>query len=73
MKRLVRNGRELEFFFDSNVTLEQVKDWVYLEIEKLDPNEAHSCEVEIIDNSIWVSGDEDQMELTLIDVKTIVL
>ena len=72
MKRLFKNDRALEFFFDSSATTEQIRVWIVIEIDKLDPNEAHSCTVEIHDeNTILLSGDEDSMELEIREVETI--
>ena len=71
MKRLFRNENALEFFFEDDVTIDEVMVWVASRIQELDPNEAHSCKVEVIDDMIIVSGDEDSMELELRDVEPI--
>ncbi len=68
MKRLFKNDRELEFFFEDEVTIEQIAEWVVEKIELLDPNEAFSCNVEVLDGIIVVSGDEDSFELEVRDV-----
>lgn len=75
MKRLFKEDRPLEFFFDAEVTLEEVSVWVMLEIDKLalELNEPHSCTVDIDGENIVISGDEDLLILQLLMVKPIEL
>jgi len=72
MKRLFKYDRGLEFFFDSSTTIEKIQVWVIMKIDLLEPNEAHSCTVEIHDeNTILISGDEDSIELEIREVEVI--
>ena len=75
MKRLFKEDRPLEFFFDAEVTLEEVSVWVMLEIDKLalELNEPNSCTVDIDGENIVISGDEDLLILQLLVINPIAL
>ena len=73
MKRLTTNGTNTEFFFEESVTIEQLKDWVYENMDKFELNEAYSCNVKEYGGMLHIYGDEDSVDVEIESVELIKL
>lgn len=73
MKTLVNkiNGRKDFPIFEG--TNEQILEWVEMNLDMFELNEARSCEVFLFKDEIEISGDEDLKIFEIIKVETIKL
>lgn len=66
----------IAYFHVTSLMMEaKIVAWVNANLDKLDLNEAYSCEASLHNNKIVVSGDEDlkELELVLLDNVAITL
>jgi hypothetical protein len=75
MKQLYFGDKPTSIFFEKNVKMKDVVNWVNRKLiysdNIFDLNEQHSCKAINIDNTtIVISGDEDYKEIELVNVQS---
>jgi len=76
MKQLFYNGKATTMFFKNEDTIDKIAIWVSFRMNDSDNpfnlNERYSCRItDVIENIIFIRGDEDSLELLLEDIKPI--
>ena len=68
MKQLFVNGKATTLFFEDTATTEDICDWLSINAhtgnDMINLNEPHTAKFESDGDTIFVSGDEDSLEVT---------
>lgn len=73
MKTLELDGKRLPIVFKTNIIKQNVllMIWVIENFDKFNLNDSISCSVDIQDNKITISGDEDLKEIDIVDIEVL--
>ena len=68
VKRLLQNGENTGILFDGNTSDVKITKWVGENLNQFKLNEEHSCSAEMFNKNIQINGDEDFVEITIVNV-----
>jgi len=71
MKRLAGHNDKVfmeDHFFNEGISNKKIAEWVSRNLHILNLNEEHSCSVNLEADMIVISGDEDRVEIDIIDI-----